>query len=89
MNIQLQEHSSHCLPFYKRPTKAGDCVSKIQSVLCKERNLCLKVFVTKICLLIVIVYVKVANREITNKAIVVVYIKLLTVPHRIVLITKK
>ena len=39
-------------------------------------------------LLIVIVYAKRVNNGVTNKAIVVVYIKLLTVAHKIVRIIK-
>ena len=40
------------------------------------------------CLVIVIVYAKSVNRGITNKAIVIVYIKLRTVVFRIVRIKK-
>ena len=40
------------------------------------------------CVVIVIVYANIVKREITNKAIVVVYLKLCTVSHRIVRIIK-
>ena len=75
MKMQLQKHSSDCLRCQiKGNTKRTTGLVKVQSVLCEVAGCLKKVFL--VCLVIVSVYDKGINREITNKVIVVVYIKL-------------
>ena len=67
----------------------GNSVSEIQSVLCEDAEHLKRVIVVwrslpNKWLVIVIVYAKSVNRAITNKAIVVVYIKLWLVAYKIV-----
>ena len=94
--MQSHEHSpwkTFIITFpYNRQGKADSEVSKNSVSLVWRRGVFEDLDYkddSNCCLLIVIVYAKSVNRGITNKAIVVVYIKLWTVTHRIVRTTKK
>ena len=87
----LQEHSSDCLScLTKCKAWQATVLVKAQLDLCKDAGCAIVIWKFPLqrsveqCLVMVIIDAKSINTGITNKAIVVVYVKLWTVTHRIV-----